>query len=115
MELTEVVGDPAVKHVVNVLHYLVIHAENKQYYYELKYLRDDRRLMDLLSRALRELDILQRSEDHKQKLAQLTLPNQLDLAKILDYYGRFKERFTATVAAMTMALCEICFKERRKV
>ena len=113
--LEEVVRDPAVEHAAGALHYLVIHANVKQYYYELKYVRDDRRLMDLLGRALRELDMLKRSEDHKDPIAKLWLPNHDDLAKILEYYGKFKERFTAALAAMTVAwvaTCKLCWAER---
>jgi hypothetical protein len=110
--LEEVVNDSAVEHVTNVFHYLVIHANVKQYYYELKYVRDDRRLMDLLGRALRELDMLKRSEGDRDQIAKLRLPSSEDLVKILNYYGKFKERFTAMLAAMTVATCKLCWAER---
>jgi hypothetical protein len=111
-KLEEVVRDPAVEHAANVFHYLVVHANVKQYYYELKYVRDDRRLMDLIGKSLKELDTLKRSEDHKDTIAKLLIPSNEDLAKTLEHYRRFRERFTAALAAMTVASCKLCWAER---
>lgn len=111
-KLEEIVRDPAVGHVASAFHYLVVHANIKQYYYELKYVRDDRRLMDLVGKSLRELDMLKRGEDHKDTIAKLLLPNNEDLAKTLEYYRIFKERFTAALAAMTVATCKLCWAEK---
>lgn len=111
-KLEEIVRDPSVGHVAGAFHYLVVHANIKQYYYELKYVRDDRRLMDLVGKSLRELDMLKRGEDHKDTIAKLLLPNNEDLAKTLEYYRIFKERFTAALAAMTVATCKLCGAEK---
>lgn len=110
--LEEVVRDSAVEHTASAFHYLVVHANIKQYYYELKYVRDDRRLMDLVGKSLRELDMLKRTEDHKDAIAKLFLPNNEDLAKTLEYYRKFKERFTAALAAMTVATCKLCWAQK---
>jgi hypothetical protein len=114
-ELEIIVRDQAVKNVANAFHYLVVHADIKQYYYELKYVRNDRRLIDLVGKGLRELDMLKRSEDHKASIAQLSLPRNEDLAKILEYYRLFEERFIATLAAMTVATCKLCWMKKGQI
>jgi hypothetical protein len=106
--LEDVVKDEAVERVASAFHYLVIHARVKQYYYELKYVRDDRRLMDLVGRCLRELDMLRGSRDHESSIAKLKLPTSDDLARVIEHYRGFKERFTAALAAMTVASCSLC-------
>jgi hypothetical protein len=112
--LEEVIRDPSVVHVANVFHYLVIHANIKQYYYELKYVRDDRRLIDLIGRGLKNLDVLKRSEEDKSAIDRLQVPNNEDLAKALEDYRLFKERFIAALGAMTVASCPICWSEKKQ-
>ncbi len=113
-KLEEVIRDPAVVHVANVFHYLVIHANIKQYYYELKYVRDDRRLIDLIGRGLREMDVLKRSEEEKNEIDKLRVPSNEDLARALEDYKLFKERFIAALGAMTVASCPICWAEKKQ-
>lgn len=110
--LEEVIEEPATGHVASVLHYLVVHANVKQYYYELKYVRNEQRLMELIGRALREIDMIKGSEDHRDNLAKLLLPSKEDLAKVLELYRKFGKSFTAFLAAMIVATCKLCWAER---
>ena len=103
--------DQAIKNVASALHYLVVHANIKQYYYEIKYVRNDARLMDVVGRGLRELDTLKKNEEY-QDIKQLMLPSTDDLAKMLEFYRKFKERFTAALAAMIVATCRLCWTQK---
>jgi hypothetical protein len=112
--LEEIIKEPATDHVASMLHYLVIHANVKQYYYELKYVRNEQRLIELIGRALREVDMIKGSEDHRDNLAKLLLPSKEDLAKVLELYRKFGKSFTASLAAMTVATCKLCWTERSR-
>ncbi|MEM0050399.1 MAG: hypothetical protein QXE05_05690 [Nitrososphaeria archaeon] len=111
LELEDLVRDQAVRNVAGAFHYLVIHANIKQYYYEIKYIRNDARLMDIIGRGLKELDVLKKSEEH-QDINQLMLPSSDDLAKILEFYRIFKERFIAALTAMVVATCKLCWSQK---
>jgi len=108
MELEDLMKEQAVRNVASALHYLVAHANIKQYYYEIKYVRNDTRLMDIIGRGLRELDVLKGSEEHQNNIKKLKLPSTNDLSRILELYRRFRERFIAALAAMIVSTCELC-------
>ncbi|MEM3712494.1 MAG: hypothetical protein QXR97_03045 [Thermoproteota archaeon] len=111
LELEDLMKEQAVKNVAGALHYLVVHADIKQYYYEVKYVRNDERLMDIIGRGLRELDMLKKSEEHKEKIKQLMLPSSDDLMRVLEFYRKFGGRFITALAAMSIAMCKLCFSK----
>lgn len=110
--LEELIRDPAIDHIASAFHYLVVHANVKQYYYELKYIRNEQRLMELIGKALREIDMLKGSEYHRDNLAKLLLPSKEDLVRVLELYRKFEKSFTASLAAMTVASCKLCWAMR---
>lgn len=112
MLLKEVLEDRAVGNAANALHYLIVHAKVKQYYYELKYIRDEKRFLDLLGRGLKELEVLSGHEEHRADIEKLYLPSKEDITKLLHYYNNLKEKLTAALAAMSVALCPKCFARR---
>jgi thiamine biosynthesis protein ThiC len=111
LELENLMKEKAIRNIASALHYLVIHANIKQYYYEVKYIRNDARLMDVVGRGLKELDMLKKSEEY-QDINQLMLPSTDDLVKMLESYGRFKERFIAALTAMIVASCKLCWTQK---
>ena len=91
--LEEAVTNKSVKRVAELFHYLVVHAEIKQYYYELKFIRSGARLLELIGRALRNLDVLKRDERYKNEINQLYPPSKEDEAETLRYYNKLKTDF----------------------
>jgi hypothetical protein len=111
--LERAVEDEAVKHVADVFHYLVIHANVKQYYYELKFIRSDARLLELIGKALRHLDILSRDKDHEEKIKQFLTPSKEDEAVVLKYYGQLRADFIKAISGLALASCPLCWAERK--
>jgi len=109
-ELEQALQEPSITRVADSLHYLVVHAEVKQYYYELKYLRDEAKLLKLLGDGLKQLDTLKKDEKYKAEIEELYLPNKDDILKVLSYYNSFKEKFTIALAAMSVAWSPKCPK-----
>jgi hypothetical protein len=112
-ELTEIARDQAVRRASDLLHYLVSHANVKQYYYELKFVRDDRKFLNIIAKALKELDVLKRDSSEAEKMRRMRLlePDKDDETKILEYYYRFRERFIALLSAMVVGACPLCWEK----
>ncbi len=111
-DLLEAVTNRSVKHVAEAFHYLVVHAEIKQYYYELKFIRSGARLLELIGRALRNLDVLKKDERYGNEISKLRLPSKEDEAAALKYYNALKTDFIKALSGLVVASCPLCWKER---
>ena len=110
--LEEAVTNKSVKRVAELFHYLVVHAEIKQYYYELKFIRSGARLLELIGRALRNLDVLKRDERYKNEINQLYPPSKEDEAETLRYYNKLKTDFIKALSGLVVASCPLCWRKR---
>jgi len=112
--LEKAVEDEAVEHAADVFHYLVIHADVKQYYYELKFIRSGARLLELIGKALRHLDVLSRDKEHEQKIKRfLKTPSKEDEAVALKYYNQLGADFIKALSGLILASCPLCWAERK--
>jgi hypothetical protein len=111
--LEEAVRSDAVKRVADVFHYLIVHADVKQYYYELKFVRGGAKLLELVGRALRHLDMFKRDEEHKTKIERLRLPSKEDEAVVLNYYDQLTDNFIRAMSGLVVASCPLCWEERK--
>ncbi|HIE15242.1 TPA: hypothetical protein EYP70_08220 [Candidatus Bathyarchaeota archaeon] len=110
--LLEAVKDQSVKRVANIFHYLIVHADIKQYYYELKFIRSGAKLLELIGRALRNLDVLSRDENYKKDISKLRLPSKKDEATVLKYYNDLRMDFIKALSGLVLASCPLCWGER---
>jgi len=111
--LEKAVEDEAVKRVADVFHYLVIHANIKQYYYELKFIRSGARLLELIGKALRHLDMLSRDKEEQEKIEQLRKPSKEDEAVVLRYYNQLKADFIKALSGLVLASCPLCWAKKK--
>jgi len=112
--LEQAADDVSVRHVAGVLHYLIAHADIKQYYYELKFVRNGAGLLELIGKALRNLDVLKRDERHKENIKNLKLPSQDDLSSTLKYFNALKTDFIKILSGLAVASCPLCWEERKE-
>ena len=112
--LEEAVNNDAVRRVASTFHYLVVHADIKQYYYELKFIRSGARLLELIGRALRNLDVLKRDERHRENIEKLMLPSKEDESTTLKYFNALKTNFIKALSGLVVASCPLCWEERRE-
>lgn len=113
MLLERAVEDEAVKHVADVFHYLVIHANVKQYYYELKFIRSGARFLELIGKALRHLDVLSRDKEHEEKVKRFLTPSKEDEAVVLKHYNQLEADFIKALSGLILASCPLCWAERK--
>lgn len=111
--LERAVEDEAVKRVADVFHFLVIHANVKQYYYELKFIRSGARLLELIGKALRHLDILRRDKEHEENIKRFLMPSKEDEALVLKYYDQLKADFIKAISGLALASCPLCWEEKK--
>jgi len=111
--LEKAVEDEAVKHMADVFHYLVVHAEIKQYYYELKFIRNGARLLELIGKALKHLDVLTRDKEHEKKIKRFLTPSKEDEVVILKYFNQLGTDFIKVVSGLVLASCPLCWEERK--
>jgi hypothetical protein len=111
--LERAVEDEAVKRVADVFHYLVIHANVKQYYYELKFIRSGARLLELIGKALRHLDILSRDKEHEENIKRFLVPSKEDEAIVLKYYDQLRADFIKAISGLALASCPLCWAEKK--
>ncbi len=109
--LFEAVTDQSVKRVAEIFHYLVVHCEIKQYYYELKFIRSGAKLLELIGRALRNLDALKRDERYKSDIGRLYLPSKDDEAQVLKYYNILGSDFIKALSGLVVASCPLCWRK----
>jgi len=113
-DLLEAVTNRSVKRVAEAFHYLVVHAEIKQYYYELKFIRSGARLLELIGRALRNLDVLKKDEKYASDISKLQLPSKEDEATTLKYYNALKTDFIKALSGLVVASCPLCWREKEE-
>lgn len=111
--LEEAITNVSVRRVAETFHYLAVHAEVKQYYYELKFIRSGARFLELIGRALRNLEVLRRDKRYESEIKELWLPSKDDLAVVLKYYNALKTDFIKSLSGLVVARCSLCWKERR--
>ena len=111
--LENAVEDKAIKHVADVFHYLVIHADVKQYYYELKFIRSGARLLELIGKALRHLDVLSRDKEREEEIKRFLTPSKEDEAIALKYYNQLGADFIKALSGLILASCRLCREERK--
>lgn len=108
--LEKAVDDKSVRRVADCLHYLVVHAGIKQYYYELKFVRSGSRLLELIGKALRDLEVLKREKEHETKIKRFYQPSKDDLAVALKYYDSLGSDFIKILSGLTVASCPLCWE-----
>ncbi|MEM1513126.1 MAG: hypothetical protein QXN15_11275 [Candidatus Jordarchaeales archaeon] len=109
-ELIKAVKDDAVKRVAELFHYLVVHCEVKQYYYELKFVRSGSRLLELIGKALKDLGVIGRDEERRREIEELRLPSKEDESMVLEYYSSLGLDFIRALSGMVVASCRLCYK-----
>lgn len=111
--LERAVEDDSVERVADVLHYLVVHAGIKQYYYELKFIRSGAKLLELIGRALRNLELLRRDKEYEDEIKKLWTPSKEDEATTLKYYNALKTDFIKALSGLVLGSCRFCWEKRK--
>ncbi len=70
LSLEDIASGPSIRRIADVFHYLVVVARIKQYYYELKFVRDGK-LLELMGKALRDIDTLSNDKNMKKEISKL--------------------------------------------